>query len=105
MGTGRLANSPSARGHFLVGQGTIDIDPHRQRVREVMLRKESGEHFFGQTVARVARKLRLVADVPSAAHHREVHAEHAALLDDDDDIDVLALAAFDVLLVLYLAQD
>ena len=42
--------------------------------------------------------------MPATAYHGQVHTEHAALFHHNHDIDVLALAAFDVLFVLYLTQ-
>ena len=52
----------------------------------------------------VAGKLRLIAQVPPPAYHRQIDTNHAAFFDNHDNIDILALVAFNVLFVLYLTQ-
>jgi hypothetical protein len=48
--------------------------------------------------AALAGKLRSVAEMPATAHHCQVHAEQAAIVNRGDDVYVAILVALDVLL-------
>ncbi len=55
--------------------------------------------FYCQRRFPVRREIGLIAEMPAAANHRQVHADLPAERDDREDIDVVVAAHFDRLLV------
>lgn len=95
------ASSASAAASPAGGERLVDVDAFRDRMREVMLREKSAQYPSGELSPTLLGKPRLIAQMAAAANHREVETEHAAVVDDDNDIDVLATPGFDELFVLY----
>jgi hypothetical protein len=73
---------------------------------DVMLGQKRLHHFrrerffrIGRRVVDVRRKVRAIAKMTTAAHHRQIHAGTAALHDDGDDVDIRIVAGFHALLM------
>ena len=86
----------------LVGAFGIDLldDDIRHAVHEVIAGKLFRHRVFDrQRRLHVRREIGFVAEMPAAAHHREIHAHLAAKRDDREDIDVVVAAYLDGLLM------
>ena len=70
----------------------------------VMLPNERCDGLAQRTISGIYRKLRTIAEMSPAPDHGQIDAKLPAFAQGDDDVDVLPLAAGNILLFLYLAQ-
>lgn len=88
----------------LLAQLRFDIDHCRRLSPHDFIAIVETALFRCQRAFDMRREIRLVTEMPAAAHHREVHAHAPAKRDDGQNIDVALAAHFDGLLMQHRRQ-